>query len=245
MPEHQSIYIIACDITGQKRQEREILEIADREKERLGLELHDGLCQNLAGIAALSSTLSKRLAAHSDTAASAAAAEIKQLLNESIHHARNLAHGLSPIGMNSIGLLGSLETLTLNVQERFRVSCTLACDLEFPRLHSEIEGHLFRIAQEAVTNAVTHGRPDCIEISLSIKGKQGLLSIRDNGVGMTENTGNSGGIGLHTMLYRARSIAGSLKVRQLRQRGMTVTCAFPITEILETPEDWDYARKKT
>ncbi len=112
VPECQQIFAIASDTSREKRQEREILEIADREKERLGLELHDGLCQNLAGIAALSSTLAKRLAAHVDTTASAAAVEIKQLLNESIRQARDLAHGLSPPGLHNIGLPGSLDHLS-------------------------------------------------------------------------------------------------------------------------------------
>ncbi len=230
-------YAIAYDFTRQNRQEREIIEIADREKERLGLELHDGLCQSLAGIAALSSALSKRLAAHADTTESAVAAEINQLLHDTIRQARDLAHGLSPIGLNIVGLQGTLETLSLNARQWFNITCTLSCDNSFPRLHREVEGHLFRIAQEAVNNAVKHGLADYVEISLCVKGKQGLLSIRDNGVGMTENPGDSNGIGLHTMYYRTRLIGGRLKVRQRKERGMAVICSFPLNETLEPDED--------
>ncbi len=238
----QRFYAIAYDFTRQNRQEREILEIADREKERLGLELHDGLCQSLAGIAALSSTLSRRLATHADTTESDAAAEINQLLNEAIGQARDLAHGLSPIGLNIIGLQGTLETLSINAQQWFNMTCTLTCDCACPRLHHEVERHLFRIAQEAVNNAVKHGQADRVEISLRVKDKEGLLSIRDNGVGMSENPGDSNGIGLHTMLYRARMIGGSLKVRQRKQCGMAVICAFPLIETLEPYEDLDDTR---
>ena len=232
VPERQLCYAIAQDITLQKRQEQEILEIADREKERLGLELHDGLCQSLAGIAALSSTLSRRLA-QTDADGAAAAAEITQQLNEAIRQARDLAHGFNPIGLNNIGLQGALETLALNTQQCFRVSCTLACDPAFPRLHCEVERQLFRIAQEAVNNAVTHGRSSRIEISLSLQDKDGILSIRDNGVGMPENPVDSDGIGLHTMFYRTRLIGGSLKVRQRTVQGMAVICVFPLLETSE------------
>ncbi len=239
----QRYYAIAQDLTRQNRQEREIIEIADREKERLGLELHDGLCQSLAGIAALSSTLSRRLAAHADTTEFAAAAEINQLLNETIRQARDLAHNLSPIGLNIIGLQGALETLSLNVQQWFHTTCTLTCDRSFPRLDHEVEGHLFRIAQEAVNNAVKHGQADRIEMSLCVKGKEGMLSIQDNGMGMSGNSGDSKGIGLHIMSYRARLIGGILKLRQLKQSGMAVICVFALTETLEPGEDLDDACK--
>jgi len=244
-PECQQIYAIAEDITRQKRQEREILDIADLEKERLGLELHDGLCQSLAGIAALCSTLSRQLAAHANTTGATAAIEINQLLNETIHQARNLAHGLSPIGLNIVGLQGTLETLSLNAQQWFNVTCTLTCDRSFPRLHHEVEGHLFRIAQEAVNNAVKHGQAGRVEISLCVKDKEGVLGILDNGAGMSGKPGDSNGIGLHTMFYRARLIGGSLKVRQRKQHGMAVICAFPLIKTLEPDEDLDYAGNDT
>ncbi len=105
--------------------EREILAIADREKQRLGRELHDGLCQSLAGIAALSSALSRSLAASGQPGPAAAADEIVRLLNETIGEARDLAHGLSPIGLNGAGLAGGLETLARNVRHTYCVSCTL------------------------------------------------------------------------------------------------------------------------
>lgn len=241
----QLLYAIAYDFTRQNRQEREIIEIADREKERLGLELHDGLCQSLAGIAALSSALSRRLAAHAGTTESAAAAEISQLLNEAIHQARDLAHGLSPIGLNIVGLQGALETLSFNTEQWFNITCTLTYDCSFPRLHHEVEGHLFRIAQEAVNNAVKHGQTERVEISLCINDKKGMMIIRDNGEGMSENPGDSNGIGLHTMFYRTRLIGGSLKVRQHKPRGMAVICVFPLTETYELLEDMDDAYNDT
>ncbi len=235
------IYAIARDITVQMRLKREIIAIADREKERIGRELHDGLCQTLAGIAALSATLSRRLAAQAEPATSAAAAEIARLLNDAIRQARDLARGLGPPGLNQTGLDAALATLAVNVQYLFHVSCTLECDRPVVGLRREVAAHLFRIAQEAVNNAVTHGRAERIEISLSAKDDKGLLSVRDNGAGISEKSIKGDGIGLHTMAYRARLIGGSLDVRRLTKCGTAVTCAFPLAERPAAGEDPDHA----
>jgi PAS domain S-box-containing protein len=230
-PEHRLIYAAARDVTRQKWLERKILEIADREKERLGRELHDGLCQSLAGIAALSATLSRRLAAKGESAAATEAAQITRLINESIAEARDLARGLGPVGLSEGGLAGALATLALNVENLFHISCTLDCDNPFGGLPYEVKSHLFRIAQEAVHNAVAHGRADRIEIGLRGTDKTGVLSIRDNGVGIPEGARNVDGIGLHTMASRAHLIGGSLEVRRRTPQGTAVSCAFPLPAI--------------
>jgi signal transduction histidine kinase len=231
------------DITDLKRFEREILEIVDREKERLGRELHDGLCQTLAGISALSSTLSRKLArsgapastAEGQTAAADAAAEIARLLNEAIGEARDMARGLGAVGLSEGGLETALETLTLDVRHLFRASCTFVCDRPLGRLDREAERHLFRIAQEAVNNAVAHGKARRIEIRLGAQGGEGVLTVLDNGVGMPESLRPPGGTGLHNMAYRARLIGGRIEVRRRSRGGTTVLCAFPLSGTRETP----------
>jgi len=242
-PERQQIYASARDVTRQKRLEREVLEIVDHEKERLGRELHDGLCQTLAGIAALSSTLSRKLVpvTEPDTAA-AEAREINTLLNEAIGEARDLARGLGPLGLNEVGLDVTLENLTLNIHDRFGVPCTFECDRPMRRLDHEVETHLYRITQEAVSNAVTHGRAQRIEISLGMIDGDGLLRIRDDGAGMPEETGTADGVGMHTMAYRSRLIGGSLEVRRRTRRGTSVSCTFPIPEMQDTSEAPDHDR---
>jgi signal transduction histidine kinase len=212
----------------QQSLEREILAIADREKERLGRELHDGLCQSLAGIAALSSALSRNLAASAQCDPAATADEIVRLLNEAIGEARDLVRGLGPICLNGADLAGGLETLARYVSQTYRICCTFAWDRHCPGLSHETEAHLVRIAQEAVRNAVTHGRADQINICLECLDGSGLLSIRDNGVGLSEDHRNHDGIGLHTMDYRARAIGGSLTVARRPQGGTAVACAFPL-----------------
>ncbi len=152
---------IAAAARGVGRQElleREVLEIADREKQHLGRELHDGLCQSLAGLAALSLALSRSLAANGQPGPAAAADEIVRLLNETIVEARDLAHGLGAIGLNGAGLVGGIETLARNVRNTYRASCTFSCDSGCPDLRDEAQAHLVRIAQEAVRNSIAHGR---------------------------------------------------------------------------------------
>jgi len=224
--------------------EREIVQTTEREQQRIGRELHDGLCQTLAGIAALSTAFSRRSAASSEFDASAAAAEITKLLNEAIGEARDLARGLGPVGMKEAGLAGALEGLALNVRHRYGISCTLECDGLFPKLGSEVEAHLFRIAQEAANNAVSHGQAERIEISLSGVVGKGLLSVRDNGVGLPGEALHGEGIGLQTMAYRARLIGGSLEVRRQVPGGTAVACAFPLPTTPDTRAHPDHARNE-
>jgi len=218
----------ARDITRIRLLETEIITIADRERERFGRDLHDGLCQSLAGIAALSVALSRSLTGRLDSAA-AAAAEIAGLLRNTIGEARDIAHGLSPVGLDEGGLASVLEALALTIRRRFHIECTLVeSGAPIPRLPSDAESHLFRIAQEAVSNAITHGHSECIEILLACHEGKGSLSIRDNGVGIAEDLIKRDGAGLYSMEHRARIIGGSLLVRRL-ERGTEVTCIFPLT----------------
>jgi len=238
------IYATARDITDRKRFAREILEILDREQERLGRELHDGLCQTLAGISALSSTLSRKLArlgapastADGLTAAAEAATEITRLLNEAIGEAKDMARGLTAVGLSEGGLESALETLALDIRHRFRAACAFACDRPLGRLDREAERHLFRIAQEAVNNAVAHGKAKRIEIRLDAQGGEGLLTVLDNGVGMPESRRPPDGIGLQNMAYRALLIGGRVEVRRRSRGGTTVLCAFPLSGRFDTRE---------
>jgi signal transduction histidine kinase len=215
-----------ADVTRQKQLEREILEVADWEKERLGRELHDGLCQTLAGVAALSMTLSRTLPESSKS--SADAAEISQLINEAIGDARDMARGLGPIGIGEVGLEGVLEELSVSIRHQFQIDCSFEYAVPSLSLCEGSGAHLYRIVQEAVNNAIVHGRANRIEIGLGLKGEEGLLSIRDNGAGLHDEEPDGGGAGRHTMAYRSRLIGGSLELRRRSLRGTAVICTFPL-----------------
>lgn len=242
LPGHQEIYATARDITMQKRLEGEILGIVDQERARLGQELHDGLCQTLAGIAALSFALSRRLSPDSEPAA-ATAAEITQMLNQAIGQARDMAQGFSPMGLDEMGLEAALKDLAQTVKGQHGISCAFQNHGRFRRHRPEVESHLYRIAQEALRNAITHGRANRIEINLlNLDDSKGVLSVRDDGVGLPEETLESEGIGLQTMVYRSHLIGASLEVKPRARRGTEVTCIFPLPE---PPEHECHARNKS
>jgi PAS domain S-box-containing protein len=242
VPCHRQIYAAARDVTGHKRLEAS-LEIIDQGYQRLRRDLHDGLCQTLAGIAALSATLSRRLTAAADANGSAIAAEISGLLNEAIGEVHDLAHGLGPFGLKQAGLAKALGDLSVTVQYLHRVACTLECDGPFPRLDEELEENLFRIVQEAISNALAHGRADQIEIGLSCRHGEGVLSVRDNGVGLPDEAKRRAGTGLQTMAYRAHTVGAAFELRQSSPRGTAVICTFALPEPSGKREDRGHARR--
>jgi signal transduction histidine kinase len=139
-----------------------------------------------------------------------------------------MARGLNPVNLERIGLAAAVEVFASNVEGLFRISCHSRCHPHFPDLGSEVGFHLYRIAQEAVNNAITHGRAKHIEINLGFRGEKGLLSIRDDGRGMPEEARTGEGLGMHTMDYRSRLVGGSLEVQALDPQGTSVTCLFPL-----------------
>lgn len=227
----QQIGAIARDVTSRRKMEHQILEAGDREKDRLGRELHDGLCQNLAGIAALSTTLSRKMTAVSESAA-AEADEISHLLTETIGHARDMARGLTPVSLERIGIVAALEGLAANAEALYPMSCRFTCRHSDLSLPAGVELHLYRIAQESLNNAITHGRGRQITINLNCRDGEGRLSIRDDGMGIPESprTGSQRGMGIQTMDYRSRLIGGSLELRRRSLRGTKVICRFPLTK---------------
>jgi two-component system sensor kinase FixL len=219
---------IASEFAPPAHSEPDVIEIADRERRRLGRELHDGLCQSLAGIAALTAALSRDLAANVGPGPAASASEILRLLNEAISEARDLARGLTPVAVRGRSLVDALGALARNVSRAHGTHCVLIDDGRCPSLRGETTTHLVRIAQEAVRNAISHGKADEIEIRLDCRCSMAVLSICDRGVGLPEDFRDRAGLGLHTMDYRADAIGGALKVAPHPVRGVVVTCAFPL-----------------
>jgi signal transduction histidine kinase len=219
--------------------ELDIRRTCEEEQQRIGRDLHDGLCQTLSGVAALSSALSRKLAARAEPGPSATAAEITRLLNEAIGEARDLARGLDSAGLRETGLAGALEGLAFKAKHLFGLSCTVGCKDPLETLEHEDAAHLFRIAQEAVNNAVAHGGADRIEISLGRTDVAGFLNVRDNGSGLSKEALRSDGIGMSTMIHRAHLIGGSLDVRPRADGGTTVTCVFPAPTTPASRENLD------
>ncbi len=227
LPGREAIYAIAREVTRQKQLEEEILQILDGERERVGSELHDGLCQEMAGIAALSDALARKLAPVA-AAESAAAREIGKLLSRSIEHARDLARGFIPLHHKAIGLVPALSDFCANTEALFRIKCRFHCQAEPPPLDTKQKSQLYRIVQEAVNNAIAHGRARRVEISLAFHAGRGVLTIQDNGVGIGPAQEGNHGVGLRTMAYRARLIGASFEVKRGSPRGTVVSCGFSL-----------------
>lgn len=214
------------DVTERKRLERSILEISAREQRRIGQDLHDGLGQHLTGIAFLSKVLEEKLSEES-VSESNDAAKIVLLVNDAIRKTKELARGLLPVVSDAQGLMAALRQCAEETEDLFRVKCRFLCDAPVFVTDVNVATHLYHIAREAVSNAMKHGKASELVIKLSAAGDQGVLSIRDNGVGLpTVQKGT--GMGLNIMSYRARMVGGSLEVRRNADGGVTVTCDFPL-----------------
>jgi signal transduction histidine kinase len=146
------------------------------------------------------------------------------MIDQAITQARDLARGLQPVTVEASGLVDALERLAEKVESMFHVSCLLVCDGPC-HVHDNIVGtHLYRIAQEAISNAVKHGQAHTIVIELNVSGDQLAMAVRDDGIGLTRGSGNSQGMGLRSMEYRARVIGGMLTVQPGEKGGTAVVC---------------------
>jgi PAS domain S-box-containing protein len=222
-------YFIAAgtDVTVRKRLETAVMEVSGREQRRIGQDLHDGLGQLLTGIAFMSKVQEQRLA-EKGAAEAAEASKIVRLVNEAIHNARELSRGLMPGLAEPSGLMSSLEQMANEVHEVFGVSCLYSGE---PLLvyDATASSHLYHIAQEAVSNAIKHGKARHIEIDLRGGRASGVLTVRDTGCGIAPGPRQHSGMGLDIMKHRAKMIGGALAIASGSQ-GTTVTCRFPLAE---------------
>jgi len=219
---------IARDITERKRLEREILEISSREQRRIGHDLHDGVCQQLAAIAYRMDILAEQLQ-EKGVAESSEAERVGGLVNEAINQTRGVARGLFPISLEENGLVSALEELAVNTSNLFKVRCQFSAEGQLPKVENGIALHLYYIAQEAVLNAAKHGRPDNISISLTRANDRFILAIRDDGSGFELSDHGFRGMGIRIMRYRARVIGATLDLKSQPGQGTQISCVFYAT----------------
>ncbi|MGZ4971922.1 MAG: ATP-binding protein [Limisphaerales bacterium] len=217
--------IVMRDVTHRRMLEKQIAEISDREQSRIGQDLHDTLCQQLVSVGYATEIL--RLALEQNNSSESPKVEsIAELINQCITQARQFARGLYPVRLEADGLSSALEELAATVQARSRIHCRFTVD-EPVFIDDEVAAiNLFRIAQEAVNNAVKHSRAKTISIGIGAVEDEVTLTVNDDGIGFPNKLERSQGMGLQIMNYRARMIGASLEIRRGARGGTIVICSF-------------------
>lgn len=218
---------IRTDVSWRKRLEREILEAGERERRRIGRDLHDNLGQRLTalelGAQGLIGTVSNLSAEAAQTLG-----HLAQQLREAVAQTRRLSHGLSPVSLESGGLLHALLELAEGTMALTRVECQFVSSKVKAFPDSATASHLYRIAQEAVANALKHGHPRRIVISLTRRRDRVLLEVSDDGRGFDSAIASGAGLGLGVMRYRAGLFGGELQVKSSPGKGTRVVCSVPM-----------------
>ncbi|MDT0631735.1 PAS domain S-box protein [Rubrivirga sp. S365] len=213
------------DVTERRNLEREILEVASNEQERIAQDLHDGLGQVLTGATFKLQTLQNALRRGGNDALAADAERAQEMIEQALGQARAVARGLFPIDVESDGLEAALRRLAEDASEAFGVDCRFVSVGSAQVEPRERAGHLYRIAQEALANAARHGRASAVTITLAHEDGAGVtLTVEDDGVGIADGAlERGGGLGMRTMAYRARRVGGALDVRALDDGGTAVS----------------------
>jgi signal transduction histidine kinase len=205
-----------------RRLDQEIAQVADRERRRLGHDLHDKLGQHLTGTALAAQVLKEKLAARCDPE-TGDAENLVRCLEEGIDFTRNLARGFFSPELKAEGLVVALQNLAETVSEQSGIKCVLSGDEVIPIHDSTAANQLYRIAQEAVTNSVKHAVANHVDIQLAMDGSELYLSIVDDGVGFPDRP-RSEGLGLYLMRHAAGLSGGTFDIRRNGEKGTIVTC---------------------
>lgn len=211
--------------------EREVIRSAEEEKRRIALEIHDGLGSLLGGVGMLARALGNTLEGEGMAKCVGQAREIERHILEGLKQARALSHGLYSVAKHSGGLSDSLREMASVFSEANGVECVCAWEGVFEVEDPIVSNHLFRIAQEAASNAIKHGAASVVRITLSNQQRHIELAISDNGRGFEDDGTPATGLGLRSMLYRCRSMNSSLVVDAIPGGGVQVCCAVPRSEL--------------
>jgi len=222
----QRTLALTQEMAERERLEKEILDISEREQRRIGRDLHDSVCQHLTGTALAAQVLEEKLAAKS-LPETADAGKIVELVEDGITLARNLARGITPAELDAEGLMTAFHELALNITRLSKITCVFDSDARVLIQDATTATHLFRIAQEAVGNAMRHGKPRRIDISLLEHHGHVTLTIEDDGVGLPETRQKNQGLGTRIMAHRAAMIGGTFSIEPNPTGGTSVKCSLP------------------
>jgi two-component system, LuxR family, sensor kinase FixL len=226
--QERSLLLMIQDLTDLRRLRKDVIAISEEEQRRFSRDLHDSHCQDLTAIAFFAETIAAGLATRDEDAAK----QIRMLVDmvqKSVENVHALAAGLDSQQIQESGLGVALEELASRVGRRFGLACTAKVDRKIDDHISARAVHLYRIAQEAMSNAARHSQGRSVSLELRRDGDTGILKIADDGIGFSEEK-HPHGLGLRTMQYRASVIKGTLKIDSKPGSGTVVTCSFLLSD---------------
>ncbi len=212
------------EISRRKGLEGQILEISDREQQRIGQEIHDGLCQHLAGVAFMARGTALRLKNHRVIDV-VDLEKIAELVNEAATDARNIARGLHRLEIDSASLVPALQDLVS--REIWKTPCRLEVKTEVDLHDDAVASHIYRLLREAVINAQKHARANKIVVEIRQSNGETVFTVIDDGVGIPAAPKSSRGLGFHIIRYRAERIGARLKIESPKEGGTRVACYLP------------------
>lgn len=218
----------ASDITKEKKLEAELVRISENEQRRIGQDIHDDLCSQLSGIGCLTKVLENRLrAGHAEEADMIAG--ITEMVSQAGTKAREIAKGLVPAVLETQGLASALRELTARRRELFGANCiaVVTDDARIEKVPDAISIQIYRIAQEAMTNAIRHSDAEIIELTLEVVDGMLELNVRDDGKGMSREPSEAG-MGLMTMRRRAEMIDAEFSIQASPGGGTRIRCRVPL-----------------
>jgi signal transduction histidine kinase len=221
----QRTLALTQEMAERARLEKEILEVSEREQRRIGRDLHDGLCQHLTGTALAGQVLREKLGAERPGEA-ADVNRIIELIEEGILMARDLARGIHPVDMEAEGLMAAFQELAANISKWSKIACVFEHDSPVLIEDATTATHLYRIAREAVSNAIQHGKASRIVITLSEQNSRVTLTVEDDGVGLAEGWEKSQGLGTRIMAHRARMMGAAFAMDLNPTGGTLVKCTL-------------------
>lgn len=214
--------------------EHEIARVSESEQRRIGQDLHDGICQSLAAIQFAVSSMRDDLKDQSPRDAEALQ-EIAGMVKDTISETRNLARRIFPVQMEEAGLAAVLDELVSSLRRHHRIDAAFEMQGEVEISDPEVAMHLYRIAQEAVSNALRHGSPKKIILSLHEEDLALQLTVSDDGSGLPDASSQGDGMGLKTMRHRAKLVGASLDIRSNAGGGVSVVCSLPKKGVISPP----------
>ena len=219
------------EMTERRSLEIELIRSSEEQRRVIGCELHDGLGQHLTSLSLLSASLQQQLISRAQPE-SKAAQRIRELIDEALAMTRTVAQGLYPVALEYGGLTAALEQLADHARSLHKMNCVLGVDPGVQVQDPLVAINLYRIAQEAITNALKYSQAGLMRINLTRVDGKGRLTLSDDGIGINPSRlGSATGLGMHSMHYRAGLLGGSMQISSMARQGTTITVTYPDPEL--------------